>query len=76
MYDGLSSAGVLAGAWGYRIVWAYGTAAVGVVLVRTIKRVIFYEARQYSTDSSRHNYLLLALWAFGFPFSWWLTAGY
>ena len=43
--------------------WAYGTAAIGVVLVRTIKRVIFYEARQYSIDSTRHNYLLLALWA-------------
>ena len=67
---------VLAGAWGYRIVWAYGTAAIGVVLVRTIKRVIFYEARQYSIDSTRHNYLLLAVWVFEFPFTWWLTAGF
>lgn len=56
--------------------WAYGTAAIGVVLVRTIKRVIFYEARQYSIDSTRHNYLLLALWVFEFPFTWWLSAGF
>lgn len=67
---------MLAGPWGYRLVWAYGTAAIGVVLVRTIKRVIFYEARQYSIDSTRHNYLLLALWVFEFPFTWWLTAGF
>ena len=64
-----------AGVWGYRAVWAYGACAVGIVLVRTMKRVMFYEARQYSAGSSSGaNYLLLALWAFQFPFTWWLSA--
>lgn len=62
-----------AGTWGFRAVWAYGAAMIGIVLVRTLKRIIFYEARQYSIDSTRHNYLLLALWVFEFPFTWWLA---
>lgn len=61
------------GTWGFRTVWAYGAAMIGIVLVRTLKRIIFYEARQYSIDSTRHNYLLLALWIFEFPFTWWLA---
>ena len=64
---------VCAGTWGFRAVWAYGAAMIGIVLVRTLKRIIFYEARQYSIDSTRHNYLLLALWLFEFPFTWWLA---
>lgn len=47
---------------------------MGIVLVRTMKRVMFYETRQYSGDSSGSNYLLLALWAFQFPFTWWLSS--
>ena len=65
---------VSAGPWGFRAAWLYGAAMVGIVLVRTLKRVMFYEARQYAVDSSRHNYLLLGLWAFQFPFAWWLSS--
>ena len=54
--------------------WAYGACTVGIVLVRTMKRIMFYELRQYSGASSASNYLLLALWAFQFPFTWWLSS--
>ena len=68
------SLGPCAGVWGFRVVWLYGAATAGIVLVRTLKRVVFYESRQYAVDASRHNYLLLALWLFQFPFTWWLAA--
>ena len=63
-----------AGVWGFRAAWLYGAACSGIVLVRTLKRVVFFESRQYSVDASRHNYLLLGLWLFQFPFTWWLAA--
>ena len=58
-----------AGKWGYRVVWLYGATAVGVFMVRTMKRILFLEARQYNVDSKRHNYLLLGLWLFQLPFT-------
>ncbi len=40
-------AGQLAGAWAYYAAWLYGSTAMAVFLVRTMKRVIFQEARGY-----------------------------
>ncbi len=33
---------------GYHVVWAYGSLCMAIFLVRTMKRVIFQEARHYS----------------------------
>lgn len=57
----------------YHVVWAYGSLCTAVFLVRTMKRVIFQEARTYSIDSTRHNYLLLGLAIFQFPLNAWLA---
>ena len=37
-----------AGLWAYRAAWVYGSLCMAVFMVRTMKRVIFYESRQYS----------------------------
>lgn len=37
-----------AGRWGYWTVWGYGSLCMGIFLVRTMKRIIFQEARHYS----------------------------
>lgn len=57
----------------YHAVWAYGSLCCAIFLVRTMKRVIFQEARTYSIDSTRHNYLLLGLAIFQFPLNAWLA---
>jgi hypothetical protein len=62
-----------AGRWAFRATWAYGAAMGGVFLVRTLKCVIFHEARRTAIDSRRHNYLLLALWLAQFPFCYYLA---
>ena len=62
-----------AGRWAFRVAWAYGAAMCGVFLVRTLKCVIFHEARRTAIDSKRHNYLLLALWLAQFPFCYYLA---
>lgn len=64
--------GYLGGYWGYYISWAYGSLCCGVFLVRTMKRFIFAELRQYGRDLHMVNYLLLALAVFQFPFALWL----
>ncbi|KAH7624272.1 putative Protein YIF1B [Nannochloris sp. 'desiccata'] len=61
------------GSLGYHVVWAYGGLCMAVFLVRTMKRVIFSESSQYSHQASRHNYLLLGLATFQFPFLAWLS---
>lgn len=61
------------GGMGYHIVWAYGSLCCAIFLVRTMKRVIFQETRNYSMESTRHNYLLLGLAVFQFPFNAWLS---
>ncbi|KAJ9515600.1 hypothetical protein QJQ45_021702, partial [Haematococcus lacustris] len=40
-------AGMLAGSWAWRVCWAYGALCSAVFLVRTMKRVLFQEARSY-----------------------------
>lgn len=42
---------------GYHIVWAYGSLCMAIFLVRTLKRVIFQEARAYSEYHSVPKYL-------------------
>jgi hypothetical protein len=36
-----------AGKWGYYALWAYGSLAMAIFMVRTMKRVIFQEAKHY-----------------------------
>ncbi|EFN56097.1 hypothetical protein CHLNCDRAFT_144674 [Chlorella variabilis] len=64
---------VTGGGTTYHAVWAYGSLCAAVFLVRTMKRVIFQEARTYSIDSTRHNYLLLGLAILQFPLNAWLA---
>ena len=40
----------LMGIWPYRAWWAYGSLATAVFMVRTMKRIIFHESRQYSAS--------------------------
>lgn len=65
-------AGQLAGAWAYYAAWLYGSTAMAVFLVRTMKRVIFQEARGYGRDLTLTNYLLLGLALFQYPFAFYL----
>jgi hypothetical protein len=53
------------------VAWAYAALCSAVFLVRSLKRVIFDEARHYGAPA-RANYLLLALALFQFPFLLWL----
>ncbi|KAK9829499.1 hypothetical protein WJX72_006228 [[Myrmecia] bisecta] len=59
---------MLAGGWAYHVAWFYGSLCMAVFMVRTMKRIIFHEARQYSINSTRHNYLLLLVALFQFPY--------
>ncbi|KAA6422860.1 hypothetical protein WJX79_000938 [Trebouxia sp. C0005] len=63
----------LLGGWSYYAAWIYGSLCMATFIVRTMKRVLFREARQYSVDSSKHNYMLLGLAVFQFPYIAWLT---
>lgn len=49
---GTLAAGILAGPWGWRVGWLYGSLCSAVFLVRTMKRVLFQEARSYGEWSS------------------------
>ena len=47
---------------GYHIVWAYGSLCMAIFLVRTMKRVIFQEARHYSEFHWGTPLLLTSSW--------------
>ena len=47
MYDARLNAGL----WPWRLAWVYGSLSMGVFMVRTMKRVIFHESRQYGKQS-------------------------
>lgn len=66
-------AGVLGGKWGYYAAWLYLSCCMAVFLVRTLKRAVFQEARNYGKDLHTINYLLLGLAVFQFPFLFWMT---
>jgi hypothetical protein len=42
-------------------------------LVRTMKRLLFAEARSYDRDSTRHHYFLLLMGVAQFPLFYWLV---
>lgn len=64
---------LLAGTWPFYGIFAYTGIATAIVLVRTMKRVLYQEAQQYSVDASQHNYLLLFLAMFQFVFIFWMS---
>lgn len=51
-----------AGSMGYHVVWAYASLAQAIFLVRTMKRVIFQEARHYSESAARVLCSVLVCW--------------
>eukprot|EP00249_Psilotum_nudum_P007882 c20888_g1_i1 orf=86-937(+) len=63
-----------------RILWSYSyylimpwtSLCMAVFLVKTMKRILFAEARSYDRDSSKHHYLLLFIAVAQFPLSFWL----
>ncbi|CAI0541128.1 unnamed protein product [Linum tenue] len=56
--------------YSYYFVLPWACLCMGVFLVKTMKRVLFAEARSY--DSSRHHYLLLFIALAQFPLFMWL----
>ncbi len=57
---------------GYYALLLWGGLCTAVFMVKTMKRIVYAEARQYGGDPSRRNYLLLALALLQVPFAWWL----
>jgi len=64
--------GTMAGPVAYYVLWAYSSLCIAVFLVRTMKRIILHEVRQYNVDRKTHNYLLLGLAVAQFPMCLWL----
>mmetsp|Transcript_21071 Transcript_21071/g.54030 ORF Transcript_21071/g.54030 Transcript_21071/m.54030 type:complete len:105 (-) Transcript_21071:193-507(-) len=65
-------AGAIGGSSAYYVLWAYCSICTAVFLVRTMKRIIFHEVRQYGVDRTMHNYLLLAVAVAQFPVGLWM----
>ena len=42
---------VFAGGWSFYVAWIYGSLCMATFIVRTMKRVLFRDARQYSKPS-------------------------
>jgi hypothetical protein len=59
----------LASRTGYYVLLLWGGLCTAVFLVKTMKRILYAEARQYGTDAHRHNYLLLGLALLQLPFA-------
>ena len=63
----------LASRSGYYALLLWGGLCTAVFLVKTMKRILYAEARsQYGMDPQRHNYLLLALALLQLPFAFFL----
>lgn len=64
-----------------RMIWSYAyyitlpwtSICMGMFLVRTMKRLLFAEARRYDRDSTRHHYLLLLMAVAQLPLFYWLV---
>lgn len=71
-FTGLSLAvmGNFVSGYAYYLLLLWACLCMGTFLVKTMKRVLFAEARSY--DSSRHHYLLLFIAAAQFPLLIWL----
>ena len=65
----MALAGALGGRGAFWLAWGYGSLCSAIFLVRTLKRVVFQEAKGYGHDVTTTNYLLLAIAAFQFPFA-------
>lgn len=59
--------------YAYYITWFYTSLCMASFLVRTMKRLLFAEARRYDRDSTRHHYLLLLMAVAQFPLFYWLV---
>lgn len=59
--------------YAYYITLAYTSLCMASFLVRTMKRLLFAEARRYDRDSTRRHYLLLLMALAQFPLFYWLS---
>lgn len=64
--------GFMLGGLGYYALLVYCAVASAVFVVKTFKRILFSESRHYGMDSSKHNYVLLALALCQLPFFSWM----
>lgn len=63
----------LISSYAYYGTWAWGSLCSAVFLVKTLKRIIFAEARNYGVATpASHNYVLLALGLLQFPLSYFM----
>ena len=66
------SAKIFAPGWVHYVAVVWGAGSSAVFTVKTLKRIIFSEARHHGFDGNRHNYMLLVLAALQFPLHIWL----
>ncbi|KAH8975414.1 hypothetical protein BDL97_01G156300 [Sphagnum fallax] len=59
--------------YAYYITLPWTSLCMANFLVRTMKRLLFAEARSYDRDSTRHHYLLLLMGVAQFPLFYWLV---
>ncbi|KAJ7543305.1 hypothetical protein O6H91_09G033100 [Diphasiastrum complanatum] len=59
--------------YSYYAILPWTSLCMAVFLVKTLKRILFAEVRNYDRDSSRHHYLLLFLAVAQLPLFFWLT---
>eukprot|EP00245_Coleochaete_scutata_P009456 TRINITY_DN3116_c0_g1_i1.p1 TRINITY_DN3116_c0_g1~~TRINITY_DN3116_c0_g1_i1.p1 ORF type:complete len:312 (+),score=35.82 TRINITY_DN3116_c0_g1_i1:158-1093(+) len=62
----------MAGRWIYWLVMAWTSLCMAFFLVKTMKRVLFAEARNYDRDPNRSNYMILFIAVVQFPMFLWL----
>jgi hypothetical protein len=54
--------GAIGGSTSYYIMWAYSSVCMAVFLVRTMKRIIFHEVRQYGKCKREHAQCFASFW--------------
>ncbi len=74
-FIGLSASVLASMVWSYAYYLAlpWTSLCMANFLVRTMKRLLFAEARSYDRDSTRHHYLLLLIGVAQFPLFYWLV---
>ncbi len=74
-FIGLSASVLASMVWSYAYYLAlpWTSLCMANFLVRTMKRLLFAEARSYDRDSTRHHYLLLLMGVAQFPLFYWLV---
>ena len=63
---------IVAPGWVHYVAVVWGSVSSAVFMVKTLKRIMFSEARHHGFDGNRHNYMLLVLAALQFPLHIWL----